>query len=277
MVPEVRQRTADWLPAAPAVLTVVVLYGGAIAGAVRTSLSPGLPGLGDGLGLDAWRQVLTDPVFADAFVFTLRITLVSTLLSAAAALGVAAVLRGRGVFLQGATTFPVLVPHLIVAVVAVLWLGAGGLVDRIVGTLPVALVRDRGGWGIVLVYVFKETPFLALLVLAAWDRRVREREEVATTTGAGAWRRMAWVVWPAVRTPLTVGSLIVAAFVLGSFEVPIVVGPTYPPTIATYALDATQTAALAGRAQAAAALLVAAVAAVVLAGLLVQVVVRRRG
>jgi putative spermidine/putrescine transport system permease protein len=62
-----------------------------------------------------------------------------------------------------------------------------------------------------------------------------------------------------------VGSIIVAAFVLGAFEVPLVVGPNYPPTLATYAYDATRGDLLAGEGVAAAALLVAAVAAIALA------------
>ncbi|MDQ4129642.1 MAG: hypothetical protein M3133_01395 [Actinomycetota bacterium] len=150
------------------------------------------------------------------------------------------------------------VPHLIVAVVVVLWLGAGGLVERALGSLPLTLVRDRAGLGIVLVYVYKEAPFLALLVLAAWGRTVAEREEAAAVLGAPWWQRLRWVVWPAIRAPLGIGSLIVAAFTFGSFEVPLVVGPTYPPTLAVFALHETKTAELAGQSRAAAALLVTA-------------------
>lgn len=83
--------------------------------------------------------------------------------------------------------------------------------------------------------------------------------------GASLRQRLAWVVWPTIRTPLVVGSIVVAAFVLGSFEVPLAVGPNYPPTLATFAYQATQGDVLAGEGLAAAALLPAAAAAIALA------------
>lgn len=255
---ELNPRSRAALPLVPAVGALVVLFGGALVGAVRTSLEPGAAGALGAVDLSAWRAVLSDPAFADALVFTARVTLVSTVISAIVAVVFAALLRSRGVTLRGLFGFPVLVPHLIVAVVAVVWLGGGGLADRLLGTLPVDLIRDRGGWGVVLVYVYKEAPFLTLLLLATWDGRVADREEAAAVAGAGRLARFRFVVWPALRAPLVVGSLIVAAFAFGSFEVPLVVGPTYPPTVAVYALDQTRTALLVGQARAAAALLVAA-------------------
>ena len=103
-------------------------------------------------------------------------------------------------------------------------------------------------------YVYKELPFLVLVVLAGWDRHTVQREEAAAALGAGRLQRFRWVVWPAVRTPLVTGALIVAAYVLGAFEVPLLVGPTYPPTLATFAHEHTQAPDLAGVSRAAAAL-----------------------
>jgi putative spermidine/putrescine transport system permease protein len=218
------------------------------------------------VGLDAWRALLEDPAFADAAWFSVRVALLATVASAGAAVAVALVMRGRGTVLRALVALPVPVPHLLVAVLAVVWLAPGGLADRILGAaLPVTLVRDRHGLGIVLVYVYKETPFLVLLLLAAMGRGLAEREEAAALLGLSAWQRLRWVVWPAIRTPLVVGCLVVAAFALGAFEVPLTVGPTYPPTLAEFAFQATQGDVLAGEGRAAAALLVTAAAAVGLA------------
>jgi ABC-type uncharacterized transport system YnjBCD permease subunit len=61
------------------------------------------------------------------------------------------------------------------------------------------------------------------------------------------------------------GALIVAAFVLGAFEVPLAIGPSYPPTLATFAYDQPRLDLAAGQAKAAVALLVAAAASIALA------------
>jgi putative spermidine/putrescine transport system permease protein len=255
------RRARDLVALAPASLTVMALFGGALAGIVRTSLVP----LGGGPSLASWRSLFGDPDFAAALLFTLRIAVVSTALSAVLALGGAALLRDRGSALRAMLALPVPVPHLLVATLAVLWLGPGGIAERAFGNLPLDLVRDRAGVGVALVYVVKESPFLALLVLAACGRDLQGREEAAAVLGAGPWQRLRWVTWPAVRGPLVIGSIMVAAYAAGSFEVPLAIGPNFPPTLATYAYEATQGDVIAGQGEAAAALLVASALAVVMA------------
>ena len=254
-----RMRTAAAL--APAVVVIAGLFGGALAGALRTSLVP----LGGGVTLDSWRALFGDPAFVDAALFSLRTALIATAVSAGLAVAVATALRSRGTVVRALAALPVPVPHLLVAVLAVLWLAPGGLADRALGALPITLVRDELGLGVALVYVYKETPFLVLLVLTCMGTGLREREEAAAVFGATARQRLAWVVWPTIRGPLVVGSIVVAAFTLGAFEVPLLVGPNYPPTLATYAYEAGQGDVIAGQGLAAAALLVTAGAAILLA------------
>ena len=242
----------DLVRAAPALLALVALFGGALAGAVRRSLWTPVGGLDTG----PWRGVLADPALVDALRFSLAVTALATVVAALAAIPIAAVLR-RHLVARTAFALPVLVPHLVIAVAAVAWLGPGGLAERLLGELPLDLIRDRAGLGIVLVYVYKEVPFLVLLVVAAWDRHTLDREEAAAALGASRVQRFRWVVWPAVRAPLATGSLVVAAYVLGAFEVPLMVGPTYPPTLATLAHEHTQAADLAGVSRAAAVLVLA--------------------
>jgi len=266
----IRERRRALAALAPALVVLGALFGGALLGALRTSVTP-LSGAGLGnANLDNWRALLDDPGFVDAALFTLRLTAVATFTAAACALGAALVLRHRGTAVRALASLPVPVPHLLVAVVAVLWLAPGGLADRILGGLPFDLVRDQAGLGVVLVYVYKEVPFLVVLLLAAMGQGLAEREEAAAVLGASQWQRLRWVVWPTVRGPLVVGSILVGAFVLGAFEVPLTVGPNYPPTLAEYALQATQDDLLAGEGLAAAALLVTAAGSIVLAVLAVR-------
>ncbi len=258
-----------WRAVAPAVAVTVLLFGGALVGAVRTSLAP-LPGAP--ASLDAWQRVLSDPRFAESLVATLGIAVVATALSVVLSLPVAALLRRRRA-VQALATLPVLLPHLLVAVVLVLWLGPGGLVDRVVDGLP-QVVRAPSGAGVVAVYVAKEVPFLALLARAVWDDEVERRREVAATLGVGPLRALRAVVWPAVRAPLVLGAAVVMAFVLGFLQVPAVVGANDPVMVPVYAVQAARVRGLEGQADAAVALLV--VSAVALALATVAALVARR-
>jgi len=249
------------LALAPATLVIVILFGGALAGAVRASLLP----LGDEASLDAWRTLFAAPEFRDAAWFTLRLAVMSTLISAALAVPLALRVRRSGPFVRSLLALPVPVPHLLVAVVAVLWLAPGGLAERLLGGLPLTLTRDEAGLGIVAVYVYKETPFLLILLLAALGRGHAEREEATAALGLTPLQRLRWVTWPTVRAPLVLGSTVVFAYVMGAFEVPLAVGPTYPQTLAEYAYASTQGDLIAGQGTAAATLLLTACASLGLA------------
>ena len=222
-------------------------------GLVVTSLRPGAV-VGAGLGGSAWRTVLSDPAFRDALVFTAQIAAVSTVLACGLGLACAAVLRHAAGMVRAAAAVAVPVPHLVVAALAVAWLGPGGLADRVLHGLPLHVVGDRRGLGIVIVYLVKEVPFLTVLAVAAWDEPTIAREEAAAALGAGPVRRFVDVVLPRLAVPVIAGGLVVAAFVIGATEVPLVVGPTRPDTLATYSLTAVRLGGPAARAEAAAAL-----------------------
>jgi putative spermidine/putrescine transport system permease protein len=254
-------RLRDLRLVAPAAAVLMLLFGGAVAGLVRASLVP----LGGEASLDTWRALLDDPAFGDALWFSVRVAVLSTALAAVVARALAGPLRRAGPAVRTLASLPLPVPHLLVAITAVLWLGPGGLAERAVGALPAQVIRDEAGIGIVLVYAYKEAPFLLVLLLAAMGRGLEERAEAAAVLGASPWQRARWVVWPTVRGPLVVGSIVVAAFVLGAFEVPLTVGPNDPATLAVFAAEATQGSLLGGEGTRAAALLVTTALACVLA------------
>jgi len=235
----------------------------ALLGAVSASLQSSTASSADRFA--GWRAVLGDPAFARAVRFTITITLASTAVATVLALVLAVALRRRARRVRSLAALPVAVPHLVVAALAVAWIGPGGIVERVTGTLPVNLVGDPHGLGIMTVYVVKETPFLALLVLAALSRDTDQLEDAAAVHGATWSRRLRHVVIPAAAPALAGGALIVAAFTLGATEVPYVIGPSHPGTIATYALDATRLDGPLATTHQAAALLVATALAVVLA------------
>jgi ABC-type Fe3+ transport system permease subunit len=246
---------------------------GAIIGAVVQSVQPTAIA-GGAASLAAWRSVLGDPAFAWAVQFTLETTLAATILAAVGGLLIAALLRGAGPAARLALALPVGVTHLTIAVSLAAWAGPGGIAERI--GLPIDVVGDRRGVGIVLVYAVKEAPFVALAALAVWDDATQRREQAAAVLGAGPVRRLVSVSLPRLGGAIAAAAAAGAAYAIGAAEVPLIVGPAYPGTIATYALQAAQTPDPAGQARAAVALLIAAMLALTAAAAALLIMRRRR-
>lgn len=233
---------------APALIVVAVFFLTGVAQAIAQSLGyqPFLPG--GRISLDAYREVWADPAVRASFGVTARVALVSTAVSAV--LGVACALlvrrlgRSRG-WVAGVLQANLAVPHLVGALCMVLLLSQGGFLSRIAYAVGLthtpadfpALTADAFGWGIIAEYVWKETPFLAVIALAALGRGVDDLERAARVLGASAWQRLTGVTLPLVAPAVAAGSVLVFAFAAGSYEVPALLGRPYPATLPVVALQ----------------------------------------
>ena len=234
---------------APALVVVIGLFGGGVLMGVLASFGyqPFLPG--SELSLDAYRGLVDDVEVRRSLVLTFRLAIVSTVVSAVLAVVAALLLRGtrRGRRLAlFAFQLNLPVPHLVGAAAMLLLLGQSGLVSR--GLFAVGLVdapadapiltSDAVGWAIMAEYVWKEVPFIGVVVLAALSGGVRDLEDAARTLGAGAWSRFRFVVLPHITPAVLSTSIIVFAFTFGSYEVPLLLGQSFPATLPVVAFQA---------------------------------------
>ncbi len=231
---------------APALLVIGVLFIGGLVAALVQSLGY-LPAIGQTeVGFDAYREVLGDKGFLDSLLLTLYVAGVSTGISTVlAVLGALALKRSSGWVSAVVFQLPITIPHLVAAVGIVLVVSQTGLGARLAAALGLigeprefpALLYDRYSIGIILTYVWKEMPFVALVVLAALRGVAGELEEVARTLGANAWQRFWYVVFPVISPGIIAASLIVFAFTFGAFEVPYLLGKTYPTILPVMAYN----------------------------------------
>jgi putative spermidine/putrescine transport system permease protein len=275
---------------APALAVVALLFGGGLALGLVQSLGY-LPAAGmSSLTLGHFARVLRDPDFLESLGLTLYIALTSTLM--AAALSVAAALafnalaeRSRAV--RFVFQIPLTVPHLVIAVAVAFMLAPSGLLARVLQTagfissaedFPL-LVNDPWGVGILAAYVWKEVPFITLMILAVLRAGGAELLDVGRTLKAGRWQRFRHITLPMILPSLGAASLIVFAYTFGAFEIPYLLGQTYPMMLPVWAYKAYSDVDLLSRPEGiAAGLVIAAMvtAAVALAQGLTQAA-RRRG
>lgn len=208
-------------------------------------------------------------------------TLGSAVLALAVVGAVSASRRSRRV-VEAAARATLAVPHLLAAAAFGLLLAGSGLVSRLghaVGLVgdPAgfpALVADRGHAAVLATYLWKEAPFIALMLLAAYSPAVRELETAARTLGANRWRRLRHVTWPLLAPALVEACLLVFAFMFAAYEVPALLGPAIPRALPVEAMAVYRSIELADRPRALAlAVLIGAV--VTLAALAAAVISRR--
>jgi putative spermidine/putrescine transport system permease protein len=234
---------------APALSLVVVLFLGGFLLAIAQSLGL-LPLIGESrLSLDGYRAMLDDPAFRAGFLLTFRIATVSTVIAAVLAVAAALLVRGTRRGRRAVTWLFQLnlsVPHVVGASAMLLLLSQSGVVSRLAHAVGLTdsvrdfpqLVAGHSSFAIVAEYVWKEVPFIGIVVLAVLAADVEALEDVARTLGAGPWQRFRHVVLPLLTPAVLSTSVIVFAFTFGSYEVPFLLGRSYPTTLPVVAYRA---------------------------------------
>ncbi len=231
---------------APALIVVVVLFGGGLALGLIQGLGH-LPAAGlKSLSFKHFLNVVADPDFARSLMLTLYVALVSTAVAAAISLAMAMVLLSlseKSRLIHFIFQIPLTVPHLVIAVAMVFMLAPTGLLSRVIVKLGLIdssaafplLINDRWGIGILLAYVWKEIPFITLMILSVLENVGSELLEVGKTLNADRWQRFRYIILPTIFPSLAAACLIVFAYTFGAFEVPYLLGRTYPMTLPVWA------------------------------------------
>lgn len=280
-------KNSPWFQLAPALLIIGILFGASVLYGAAQSFGVWTGTGQQALSLEAYANLFTGQgaagrEFYPSFLFSLWIAAASTLLSALGALLVAIWLnnlRGPGQQMDTlALNWNLAFPHLVWAIGLLLFFSQSGLLARMAASLgwiqapaefPV-IVRDRLGFGIILHYVSKEIPFLALIVLSVLRAQVENLEVVAQNLGATRWQILRYVTIPQVLPALTAGSLLVFAFVFSAYEVPALLGVRYPRMLPVIALDSFTNPDLNSRAEGMAISFVISVVVMVIAALSLQ-------
>ena len=227
---------------APALLLVGGLFGASLGLGFIRSLNF-LPALGlTEPNLSAYAAILTAPGFLASLGLSLWIAGASTLIAAALAVPVALLLRqsfpGRGL-VAFLVQLNLTVPHLVGAIGVLYLFSQSGSFARLAhaagliaspGDFP-ALTHDPWAIGILLQYVWKEVPFISLILLANLQALGPGHETAARSLGASRWQAFAHVLLPLLLPGLSAASALVFAFALGAYEIPLLLGAHAPEAL----------------------------------------------
>lgn len=242
-----RERLRPYILLSPALAVILLLFVGGLGfGLLRSFNYMPIIGL-DEPNLQAYRSILTDDTFGRSLLLTLYIAITSTVISVILAVAVGLVLRQTFVgkrFFTFLFQLNLPIPHLVGGIGILFLLTQGGFLARIAYAVNLierpsdfpALVFDPWAIGIIAEYVWKEVPFIGVVVLAILQSVGEEYEAVAQNLGANRWQRFRYVLLPLITPGVLSVSVIVLAFTLGAYEVPFVLGRAFPEALPVLAV-----------------------------------------
>lgn len=191
--------------------------------------------LDPGLTSRHWQEVLGGDEIWRSLLYSIYIATVAVGL----AIGLALVfLLGMGrSFKRGGMSqliyWPLALPNIVAAFAAIQLLSRSGLFSRIAWQLGwiseqqafLQLTQDHWGLGIILTHTFLAMPFFFLLLRNLYhSERLEELSELAYSMGASWRERLGRVILPILGRKILPSALMYWIFVMGSYEIPLLLG-----------------------------------------------------
>jgi ABC-type spermidine/putrescine transport system permease subunit I len=188
--------------------------------------------------LDHFRKSLD--FYGNDLVFTVWIVVLSTLLIAMISIAIAGYLTlGENVRTRNALRWlyrwPLFIPFVVAGQVMRTFLAKNGMLNHVLigaGLIDPIAAESMLDWrGIVIAFVWKQAPFVTLLLAGAMASLERQHIEAARNLGAPRWRVLIDIVLPQVRGTLLVGLVLSFVTMLSVLSVPLMINPNSPTMI----------------------------------------------
>jgi putative spermidine/putrescine transport system permease protein len=131
---------------------------------------------------------------------------------------------------------PLILPHIAVAFIVLMFFSNTGYLSSVLNRA--GLIEDAAGFpsilfsgygfGIILAYVYKETPFVMLLVSSVLKKFDQRQIETAKMLGASRGRVFFKIVFPFLLPVINTSFIILFLYAFGAFDIPFMLGESHP-------------------------------------------------
>ncbi len=203
----------------------------------------GLAGLiSDGFTTSNWIQTFTASEFFYSIGYSLILTMLIVIISLTAALFLNNQLKYR--ILSGSTSYifyiPLAIPLIVASFISYQLLGQSGFFSRIAFQLNfindtsqfMDLVNDEYNFGIIFTHVIVSTIFFSILFANIFkNHRLEEMSAAAKTLGANKKYIYRRIIMPVILTKSVPAIVLYSIFILGSYEIPLLLGRQDPQMV----------------------------------------------
>lgn len=227
------QRMTGFLLVAPALAIVLFLFIVPLFGSITGAFH-----VGEDWGLGNFTKAFE--LYSSDMLFTIVIVTLSSALIALFAIAIGGYLtlgsNQRAVtVLRWLYRWPLFIPFIVVGQILRTFLAKNGLMNSLLiesGVLTPLQAMSFLDWrGIVIAFVWKQTPFVTLLLAGAMASIDRSTIESARNLGAGRLRILIEIVLPQVRPTLLVGLILSFVTMMSVLSVPLMINAQSPTMI----------------------------------------------
>lgn len=231
-----KNKVSPYVLALPAFVLIAVFLYGVIVGVLQGFGI--MPFLGQTqLTFEYWAKAFSRADFLSSLGFSFWISLSSAgiaLVGGCLLAWALCAVKAKRAFQLLDLQIPIMTAHMLVVLATVSLFAGSGLFPRLLSVFGIvdgpsafsSVLGASSGWGIILVYAWKEIPFVAFCTVTIMRNVSDSLGEAATTLGATSTKAFFQVILPLSKGPLIKAFLVVFAFALGSYEVPFLLGPT---------------------------------------------------
>jgi putative spermidine/putrescine transport system permease protein len=197
--------------------------------------------------LKNWSVVATREVL-DSVLYSLKMGVLASIGTVLVAFPLALFFRkgGSGKRTLGSLVkIPLFIPALVAAFLIVNLISYHGIVNEVLIALhlikePLRMLNDPFGWGVVFIQIWKNLPFVLLILSASLAGIHDDVVDAARNLGAGVWAIAFRIYVPLAMSGILVAMILMFIKAFGDFPINSVAGPIYPTSIA-FRMHATAT------------------------------------
>ncbi len=227
-----RRDKSELIPVAISSLVIILLFVIPVAWSFRDSF---YTFGGKFIGFDNYVRTINDIYFQDAFIYTVKITLISIVITMVSAVILAMAVRktfvGKKLTLF-LLQFDISMPTITCASMMIIAFSQAGFTSSLFYNLGLItsysnfpnIFSDPQGRGLIFSVVWMFVPYIALSFLAVLHSLSSDQEDQAATLGVGKIKRFIYIIFPSLKSSIAYTAVLCFACVFGSFELPSLVG-----------------------------------------------------
>lgn len=229
------KKYSDYVLLLPCTLFLIITLGFGIGNSLFQSL-----GIIPTLGMNEptfkyYLELLKDESFLSSIYFSFKISFISSIIALVFGVIIAYIIyKNYSKTNLSILRIPIIIPHMVVVLIIITIFSQSGIISRLLFNLGFIdsitnfplFINDQHGIGIMLTYIWKELPFIALVTYGIMSSINKGIIISAKNLGANESTVFFKIILPLSRKGIITNFLIIFAFAFTSFEVPFLIGPT---------------------------------------------------